>query len=87
MTLEQLTRKFEEAIGIDDFHLTNAQISEIFYRIDDLPVEKRTETRIQEIVTSVAGVDSFTINESISRHDVNKIIGQLEKALETGKAD
>ncbi|MDP2722160.1 MAG: hypothetical protein Q8O72_05345 [Bacteroidales bacterium] len=86
MNLQQLTRKFEEAIGIDDFHLTNAQISEIFYKIDDLPMEGRTESAIQEIVTSVAGVDAFTINESIAHHNVNDIISQLEKALETGKS-
>lgn len=85
MALEQIKRRFEKAVGIVDYSLSDNEIIQIYQRLKDVHPSERTEARLQRIVTSVTGIDSFLITEALDNSDINDIIDQIEDALRNRK--
>jgi len=85
MNLEQLKRKFEEAFEIVDKKLSDEEIIRIYVRIKKIHSSNRTEAQIQEVITSVTGIDSFLLTEALDNSDINDIIDQIEDAIKNRK--
>lgn len=85
MTLEQIKRRFEKAVGIVDFNLSDNDIIQIYQRLKEVHPSELSEGTLQRIVTSVTGLDSFLITEALDNSDINDIINQIEDALKNKK--
>ncbi len=85
MALEQIKRRFEKAVGIVDYNLSDNEIVQIYQRLKEVHPSERTEATLQRIITSVTGIDSFLITEALDNSDINDIINQIEDALKNKK--
>lgn len=81
MSLQQIKRRFELALGIVNYNLSDQEIIEIHRQIKEINPPNRSEAVLRKIVTKVTGIDSFHITEALDNSDINDIIDQIEDAL------
>jgi hypothetical protein len=81
MDLPHLKKQLQRSLGIVDHVLSDRQMGDIVSGIKNLPAHQLTEYHVQEIVTSVTGLESFMKTEAVDMSDIGYIIKQIEAEL------
>lgn len=81
MNLEQIRKKFQKAIGLINYSLSQKELEQIINESKQIPLEHLDEYQLKKVVTDVTGVTSFLIVEALDTSDIDHLIKQIEAAL------
>jgi ribosomal protein L29 len=81
MNLEQLKERFQKSLGIVGYQLSIYEIRRLISEIRSLPMNTRTQYRIQGIVTSVTGYRQFITTKALDNSDLDNLMDQIDAAL------
>ncbi len=80
--LQELKKEFQNKMGISDEDITDEQMIRLNEELRNLPANEKTIFKVQEIVKSVTGIDSFYMHETLDNSDIDNAVDQLKDILD-----
>lgn len=79
--MQDLKRKLKLIVGLVDYNLSDSELVRIIRLIELTPKSERSLAKLQSIVRTVTGIDSFLIKESFDNSDIDSLIDQIIDTL------
>lgn len=81
MDLEQLRKKFQKAIGLINYSLSEEELKDIIDEAQIRSLEQLDLYQLRKIVTGITGVKSFLIIEALDVSDLAHLFKQMDAVL------